>query len=159
MAFKPSALKPPGAPLRAKQRNPLVDSEDAELLEASASLDTPRKEGEHAMEPGNAAQNLLWLPPLSLCWFVKSGTDCCRCSASGTSEGLALPARPGPDSDSLLRWERVPEVLLAQGGLGQRPSVPPHHLCLPPGSDCWAHHVRHGLVQHRWAFTEVHRFR
>ncbi|CAL8470768.1 g10310 [Coccomyxa elongata] len=54
MAFKPSALKPPGAPLRAKQRNPLVDSEDAELLEASASLDTPRKEGVLPLAPVKA---------------------------------------------------------------------------------------------------------
>jgi hypothetical protein len=41
MAFKPTALKPPGAPLRAKQRNPSIDEQDLELPDA---LDTPRKE-------------------------------------------------------------------------------------------------------------------
>lgn len=51
MAFKPSALKPPGAPLRAKQRNAFGDSEDADLSEASHSLDTPRKEGAQMILP------------------------------------------------------------------------------------------------------------
>lgn len=156
MAFKPSASKPPGAPLRAKQRSVLVDSEDAELLEASPPLDTPRKDGVQippctatfsiqitSKRRASPSRSLAFLLLLMKLWSAN-----CRSATGEASEAMALPGGAGTHTDSLLHWQRVPEELPAKGGVHQRPGVPPHHLRLPPGGHSRPHHVRHGLVLH-----------